>query len=277
MDRILNFLFILTLMVLAVLVANHEEQMQLLIALVFAGAIGLLAFLLNLLTLDGAHAAVIVGTITLGIGGVAAAVILIVFFLTGSWLAKLNHFWHEKHKRPWEDTRRTGLQVWANGFWFCFFLVIWFATKQSMWYAVAVASLAVANADTWATEIGTLTDRFRTVLITNFKPVPAGVNGGVSLNGTIASVLGSTLIASIYGGLMVRGYSMDFLIIVICGVLGSIADSYLGALVQTDSLDVFVPGFTYEKLVIGNNVVNWMATGVGAVIAFLIYSVVKTI
>ena len=277
MDRILNFIFILTLLVLVVVAANQQEQVQLLIAVFLAGAIGLIAFLLNLLTLDGAHAAVIVGTITFGLGGETAAVVLIVFFLTGSWLAKLNHFWHEKHKHPWEDTRRDGLQVWANAFWFCVFLVIYFVSREQMWYVIAVASLAVANADTWATEIGTLTDRFRTLLITNFKPVPAGVNGGISLNGTLASILGSIFIAAVYGGLIVRENSTDFLIIIVCGVLGCIADSYFGALVQTDELDLFIPGFTYEKLVIGNNAVNWMATGVGAMIAFLIYSVLVTI
>lgn len=277
MDRILNFIFTLTLLVLVVVAAGPNQQIQMLIAVLLAGAIGLLAFLMKLLTLDGAHAAVIIGTITLGLGGETAAVILIVFFLTGSWLAKLNHFWHEKHKHPWEDTRRNGLQVWANGFWFCVFLVVYFVTKEQMWYVIAVASLAVATADTWATEIGTLTDRFRTLLITNFKPVPAGVNGGVSLNGTLASLLGSILIAAVYGGLVVRDNSTDFLIIIVCGVLGCIADSYFGALVQTDELDLFIPGFTYEKLVIGNNAVNWMATGVGAIIAFLIYSVLATI
>lgn len=264
-------------MVLAVVVANPQEQLQLLIALLLAGAIGLLAFILNLLTLDGAHAAVVVGTITFGLGGETAAVILVIFFLTGSWLSKLNHLWLEKKQYPWEDTRRSGLQVWANAFWFCVFLVIWFATRQQMWYIIAVASLAVANADTWATEIGTLTDRFRTLMITNFKPVPAGVNGGVSVNGTLASILGSILIAAVYGGIAGRVDTLDFLIISICGVLGCIADSYFGALVQTDELDVFIPGFTYEKLVIGNNAVNWMATGVGAVIAFLIYSALQTI
>ena len=277
MDRILNFLFTLTLLILAVVVANHQEQIQLLIALLLAGAIGLLAFLLKLLTLDGAHAAVVVGTVVFGLGGETAAVILIVFFLTGSWLAKLNHLWLEKHKHPWQDTRRNGLQVWANGFWLCVFLVIWYATQQQMWYVIAIATLAVANADTWATEIGTLTDRFRTLLITNFKPVPAGVNGGVSVNGTLASILGSVLIAAVYGGLTVQNNTTDFLIILLSGVLGCIADSYFGALVQTDELDVFVPGFTYEKLVIGNNAVNWMATGVGAILAFLIYSALRTI
>ncbi len=269
MDRILNFLFILILAILFVVTANPDEQIQLLVALILAAAVGLLAFSFQLLTLDGAHAAVVVGTITFGIGGATAAIILFVFFLTGTWLSKVNYHWNKRNEGDIESGRRTGLQVWANGFWFSIALIIYFVTKQPAWYVVGIAALAVGNADTWATEVGTLTDRLGTRLITNFKPVPSGVNGGVSLNGTLAALLGSLLLAAVYGGLAGHDGSAEFLIIAVTGFLGCIADSYFGALVQSDELDFYVPGFTYEKLLIGNNMVNWMATGVGAALAFL--------
>jgi uncharacterized protein (TIGR00297 family) len=63
-----------------------------------------------------------------------------------------------------------------------------------------VASLATKLSDTFASEIGKAYGK-RTFLITTFKPVPPGTEGAVSLEGTLAGVVGSILIAGAGVGL----------------------------------------------------------------------------
>jgi len=102
---------------------------------------------------------------------------------------------------------------------------------------VSAVSIAAANADTWASEIGKLY-RDRNVSIVTFKPIKKGESGGISLLGTLASVLGSALIALSFS--VMYGFATDFgmqlvvksLLITLCGIIGSIADSYLSILLQ---------------------------------------------
>ena len=102
-----------------------------------------------------------------------------------------------------------------------------------------VSSFAAANADTWATEIGT-TSRINPVWILDpRKRVPRGTSGGVSIKGTIGSLIGSLVIAVFYVVFIaINNQSLDarffplIIIITFLGVLGSFIDTLLGATVQ---------------------------------------------
>src|SRR5262249_23000384 len=62
------------------------------------------------------------------------------------------------------------------------------------WPLLTLAALAEVAADTCSSEIGMALPG-KTVLITSWKPVPAGMDGGVSLRGTAAAVVAAAIVA----------------------------------------------------------------------------------
>jgi uncharacterized protein (TIGR00297 family) len=68
-------------------------------------------------------------------------------------------------------------------------------------------------------------------MITTFKPVPAGTDGGISLFGTIAALLGaaSVAVAAVTTGLAPSG---QIAIIILAGFFGTLVDSLLGAVFE---------------------------------------------
>eukprot|EP01031_Cornospumella_fuschlensis_P029132 gene29132-35161_t len=101
-----------------------------------------------------------------------------------------------------------------------------------------VAHFATANGDTWASEVGILA-KSRPRLITSLflREVPPGTNGGMSLLGTLASAAGGGFIGLIYYVMspLYSGSGSQLWMVVyatLCGLLGSIIDSLLGATLQ---------------------------------------------
>ncbi|KAJ3349956.1 Cullin-3 [Entophlyctis luteolus] len=97
---------------------------------------------------------------------------------------------------------------------------------------------ACCAGDTWASELGILSPGLP-VLITSFKQVPRGTNGGVSLIGLAASIVGGAFVAAV-GSLAFLGSScFDSHLVwnvtvvgAVCGLTGSLIDSILGATLQ---------------------------------------------
>ncbi len=96
-----------------------------------------------------------------------------------------------------------------------------------LWFAGA---LAAANADTWATEIGSHS-RTPPRVITSWARVSAGTDGGMTLLGTAGGVAGAALIAGLSMGLRPGGLRLA-MIVAVAGVVGMLVDSLLGATVQ---------------------------------------------
>lgn len=100
---------------------------------------------------------------------------------------------------------------------------------------------ATCLADTLASELGILSNK-DPFLITTFRPVPAGCNGGVTMNGFFFSVLGGFLMGlgqlsmDIISGLEVQPLQV-LLFASLSGLVGSILDSVLGATVQATYYD----------------------------------------
>ena len=194
-----------------------------------AGAIAFVARTVRVLSLGGAIAALLVGTAA-AIAGWTWATVLIVFFVTSS---ALSHF-----KRATREARiggivekgneRDAVQVLANGGVFAAGALLAAATGASVWAAGALGALAAATADTWATEVGTVAGGSPRSIV-SFKPLPAGTSGGVTVQGTLASVAGAAFIAGL--GYFV-GLGSTAAAVFIGGVLGSLADSLMGGTVQ---------------------------------------------
>ena len=115
---------------------------------------------------------------------------------------------------------------------------------QSQLLCAYITHYAVANGDTWASELGILSTKKPRLITSLFlKEVPPGTNGGVSLLGTVASLTGGIFIALTYyiiSFVMIRlGYiastSAQWPVFVLgawSGLVGSLVDSLLGATLQ---------------------------------------------
>jgi len=116
--------------------------------------------------------------------------------------------------------------------------------------------MASALSDTVSSEIGMLSKK-KPRLITNFKEVNAGTDGGITPIGLIAGIIGAAIIAGIY--FYLTSNSTLFLILIIAGFVGSLVDSYLGAIFE-------------RKGQLNNTQVNFFASLSGGVVAVLLSS-----
>ena len=94
-----------------------------------------------------------------------------------------------------------------------------------------VASFSTKLSDTTASEVGKVYGK-RTFLITTLQPVPPGTEGAVSLEGTLAGVGGSVVIAGVawaIGLISIPGIA----ICLIAAFLATNAESVIGAALQT--------------------------------------------
>jgi len=114
----------------------------------------------------------------------------------------------------------------------------------SSWLSVAVlGSLSSCCADTWASEIGSAMKRGTTRLITTGKLVPAGTNGGITVIGILASLAGGLLMGLVFALTLAictpkHIFQTSLLITgMICGLIGSVTDSIMGATLQYSGFD----------------------------------------
>jgi uncharacterized protein (TIGR00297 family) len=96
--------------------------------------------------------------------------------------------------------------------------------------ALFATGLAEANADTWATEIGSAIGGQPISILTG-KKIIRGQSGGISPAGTAAAVFGATTIGICFA-LFNLGTINLAMAIVAGGFFGALADSYFGATVQ---------------------------------------------
>ena len=158
---------------------------QLLFGLLLAVIIAFVAYRAHSLSRSGALAALVLGTVIFGLGGFGWAVLLLGFFISSSLLSRL----FKRRKAAFDEkfskgSRRDAWQVAANGGTAGLMVLLHVLFPGAAWPWLAFAgSLAAANADTWATELGVLS-RTAPRLITTGKKVERGTSGGVSLGGT---------------------------------------------------------------------------------------------
>lgn len=260
MDRKLNYLFSFLLVIVFIFAANAEQHRAIILGMILAYLFAFLAFIFRLLTLDGMFAAVVVGTFVFGLGGLAAAAIVLLFFITS---VIFSNYAHEQAVSA-GGVRRDGLQVWANAFWLVASFTAAAFFNHQLFLIAGLAAIATSTADTWATELGNR-DKKLTLLITNFRHVEPGTDGGISPKGSLAALAGSMMIglAAVY---FFSLHFSDFIYIFLAGFLGCFSDSYLGAVFQQNKKSVSLP-FLQKRIEIDNNLVNGISTGIGALLA----------
>ncbi|KEQ26215.1 DUF92 domain-containing protein [Paenibacillus tyrfis] len=196
---------------------------------------------------SGFTAAVLLGTLMYAVGSLAWFGTLIAFFISSSLLSK----WKSKKKAAAESSyaksgRRDAGQVLANGGLGLALCLGAAFVPHPAWWAAYTGVMATVTADTWATEIGGLS-RTAPRSIVSGRPVPPGTSGGVSSLGLAASAAGGLFIGAVAWALAalqpeqadasawaVSVHSAAGLCVLglVGGLAGSLADSWLGAVVQ---------------------------------------------
>jgi uncharacterized protein (TIGR00297 family) len=133
--------------------------------------------------------------------------------------------------------------------------VVFGVTGSRVWLVSVMAALAEAATDTVASEIGQVRGP-DALLITSWKRVPAGTDGGITIPGSIAGLAAGIAIAAVaaLGGMISRD---QIWIPVVTAFAGMLIDSFLGATLQ-------------RRGWLSNQAVNFFATLAAAVIAYLV-------
>ena|SRR2546427_5062334 len=166
-----------------------------------------------------------------GAGPSAFAVLAALFLLT--WVA--TRFGYRRKQDLGVAERGDGRDAWqvlANLSVASLAALAFGVTGNRAWLFASAAALAEAATDTVASEIGQTRGQ-TAVLITTWKPVAAGTDGGITIAGTIAGIAAGVLIALVAaeGGMIPRA---QLWIPAAAGFVGMLVDSVLGATLQRE-------------------------------------------
>ncbi len=189
--------------------------------------------------------------------GYKSFLIVFAFFVLGSMATRLGY---AKKAARGVAEKRGGARSWrealANSLAGAFFAILVITTLHEKAFLIAmVAAFAEAAGDTISSEIGQWLSR-RAYLITTFKPVPAGENGGISAGGTLAGFMASALVVALGFGLGLigkGGAGMAFA----AACVGNLLDSVLGATLERRGL-------------ITNGIVNFASTSCSGALALAV-------
>jgi len=250
-------LYAATLIQPEILIARADE---LALALAWGAAINAvlagMAYALRSVSVSGAVGGWVLGTALYTFGGWRGFLMLFLFFVLGTATTKMGYRKKEALGIAQEKGGRRGVKnAVANTLTGVVFALLAVGTAYpEIFSAALVAAFATAVCDTVSSEIGQAYGRTH-VLITNLKRVPAGTDGAVSLEGTLAGLLASVVLSGIAWQVGLVSLPVAA-IAAAAGFAGATIESYLGATVETmDLLD--------------NELVNFANTMIGALIALV--------
>ena len=217
-----------------------------------------------LMTKGGWISAGILGTILWGCLSWQGWISVVIYLLFGSLVTKIGYkFKKELGIAEKREGRRGPENVWGSastGLFLAMMTKFNFANEILLKVGFA-ASFSAKLADTFGSEIG---KRFGkdTYLITSLKKVERGTEGGVSLEGTLASFLGSIFMAFVMFRLSIISTKYHFIVVAVSGFLATLSESIIGAKFQ-------------NKYKISNELVNAIQTSIAsifAIFALFLYS-----
>jgi uncharacterized protein (TIGR00297 family) len=228
------------------------------VALAVTVVLGVVSYVLETASLPGMLTGVLLGLLTIVLGGPGWFIILMTFFGLGGLAAKFRY--EEKKVRGIaeenEGARGSG-NVLANSL-AGLAAVLGAAASPSMtslpravFLFAFAGSVAAAMSDTLSSEIGGVFDGPR--LITTFERVEPGTDGAVTWQGELAGLAGAGLIAAIALLMFESVTPAGAGVVLAAGVVGMTVDSLLGA--------------TLEGTWLENEGVNFSATLAGALSA----------
>jgi len=207
--------------------------------------LGLVVYLKKALDLFGSIFMIVMGIIIIFSAGANWLMLIFLFLILGLLATKYKHQ-YKKEIGVYEGTR-TLKNVISNG-------IVAFVMAAFGNYGGFIGSIATATADTLASEVGVVK---QPRLITTLKKVPPGTDGGISLVGTAAGIIGAGVIG--VAAYLLGIYPDPFVtlkISLVAGTVGCFVDSILGAVLE-------------RRDYISNEYVNLIATITGAALGIL--------
>jgi uncharacterized protein (TIGR00297 family) len=227
---------------------------RLLIGLAINAVLAALAYAAKTVDLSGVIAGIFLGTAIYGFLDWRGFVLLLAFFVIGSGATKLGYRRKAAQNLAQEKGGRRGARhAFANAGVAAIAALFAAATPFQVYSTLAFAgAFATAAADTASSEIGQLLGR-RTFLLTNFKAVPRGTEGAVSLEGTLAGIVASLVLAVL--GVLVGLYDWNGVLpVVLAAFIGTTFESIVGAALE-------------KRQLLDNEALNFLNTLVGALAA----------
>jgi len=213
-----------------------------------------------IMTKNGWVSAGALGTILWGCIGFLGWISVVIYLILGSLVTKVG-FQYKQNVGIAEKRggRRGPENVWgsaATGVIFAMMIKL-NILNQSILEVAFAASFAAKLADTFGSEIG---KRFgsNTFLITTLQKVKKGTEGGISLEGTFASLFGSCLMSYFMLLLGIISTKNHFFIVFISGFIATIVESIIGARYQ-------------EKYNLSNEFVNFIQTTLSSIISIVLF------
>ena len=178
--------------------------------------------------------------------GLPVLVYFLAFFLVGSLASK----WQYQKKLSLDlaqenKGRRTAVHAFCNaGAALLFAQLTLLGYSNSIVHFSIACVFAAATSDTLSSELGNVLGS-RHINILTLKPYQRGSDGAISMEGTLAGLAGSLLIALLY--FLFTGGWFQGLLVLLIGLMANFFDSVLGVSLQ-------------RKGKINNNMVNLLAT-----------------
>jgi uncharacterized protein (TIGR00297 family) len=204
------------------------------------------------LTLTATIVAALLAILIYSATKLAGVALLGTFFLLGI----LATAWNRRRQSglTYHETQQRGtLQVLANGGVAGLLAILVFVLPdlETIILLMMACAFSSATADTLSSELGNVYGR-RFYNILTLKKDRQGENGVISIEGTLFGIAGSIVIGLVYTMTARTGLS-SFIIIIIAGTAGNIADSVSGATLE-------------RKNIVGNNAVNFLNTFIAAAV-----------
>ena len=240
---------------------------QVFVAVAISLALGYVSYALKTGSVAGVLTGTLLAFLSVVLGDYGWFAVLVSFFAIGGLSTKFRY--DEKRERgiaEENDGARGSGNVLANSAAALVALLGWAAhghlgVPQDVFLFAFAGSVAAAMSDTLSSEIGGLFDDPR--LITTFRTVPPGTDGGVTWQGGVAGLAG----AAIVGAISFAAFSLSPTgtgVVVLAGVCGMVVDSLLGATVEGALLDN--KGVNFVATSVAGGVAAALAVGVGVVL-----------
>mgnify|MGYP000919432635 CR=1 FL=1 len=227
------------------------ELHTIILVFLFALVLGVGAYWAKAADTNAVISETIVGFLVIIFAGLNWFLLLLVFYLMGGGFTRYGYAQKERLGIAQSHGGARGYKnVFSNSLVPLAMAVCYGIYGNDLFIYAFLGSVATANGDTLASEIGE-TSSSRPRMITTLKKTDPGVDGGVTLLGEGASLIGALIIgilAAITGMTGLLGIAIGTL----AGFLGANFDSLMGAILQS-------------RGILSNNGVNLVATAFGAI------------
>jgi uncharacterized protein (TIGR00297 family) len=236
---------------------------RILLICIFALVLGIGAYWAKAADADAVLSETIVCLLVILFGGLTWFMLLLVFYLLGGGFTRYGYACKAKLGIAQSHGGMRGYKnVYSNSLVPLILAICYGVYRNEIFIYAFIASVATANGDTLASEIGE-TSRSKPRMITTLKETEPGVDGGVTPLGEAASIAGALIIGILAAVTGMTG-PLGIVAGAIGGFLGTNFDSFLGATLQ-------------RRGILSNNGVNLAATGFGALVGAVLWYILQII